>query len=151
MTSQKERRRSGGQGILKPEWFRITPNDGRHQAAGLSSSLDSPGFPGGSDIKESAYYAGDPGLIPGLGRCPGEGNGNPFQYSCLEISRDRGAWWAIVHGVAKSRTRLSDQHFHFLFTWLQLERKTRHNRSRPIRVTLLEAKGTELLRGCVCV
>ena len=108
-------------------------------------------FTCGSDSKESACNAGDPGSVPGSGRSPREGNGTPLQYSCLEISRDRGAWWAIVHGVAKSRTRLSDQHFHFLFTWLQLERKTRHNRSRPIRVTLLEAKGTELLRGCVCV
>ena len=65
-------------------------------------------FPGGSDGKASAYNAGDLGSIPGLGRSPGEGNGNPLQYSCLENSMDRGAWWAIVHGVAKSRTRLSD-------------------------------------------
>ena len=57
-------------------------------------------FPGGSDGKMSAYNAGDPGSIPGLGRYPGEGNGNPLQYSCLENSMDRGAWWAIVHGVA---------------------------------------------------
>ena len=56
------------------------------------------GLPGGSDGKESACNAGDPGLIPGLGRSPGEGNGNPFQYSCLENSMDRGAWWATVHG-----------------------------------------------------
>ena len=52
--------------------------------------------------------AGDPGLIPGSGRSPGEGHGNPLQYSCLEYSMDRGAWWATVHGVAKSQTRLSD-------------------------------------------
>ena len=52
------------------------------------------GFPGGSDSKDSACNAGDPGLIPGLGRFPGEGNGNPLQYSCLENPRDRGAWWA---------------------------------------------------------
>ena len=58
------------------------------------------GFPDGSDGKESAYNAGDPGLIPGSRRPPGEGNGNPFQYSCLEKSMDRGAWWATVHGVA---------------------------------------------------
>ena len=63
------------------------------------------GFPGGSDGKESAYHAGDLGLIPGLGRSlPGGGNGNPFQYSCLETLMDRGAWWATVHGVAKSQT-----------------------------------------------
>ena len=67
-----------------------------------------PGFPGGSDGKESACNSGDLGLIPGLGRSPGEGNGYPLQYSCLENSMDRGAWWAIVHGVAKSRTRLSN-------------------------------------------
>ena len=57
-----------------------------------------------SDGKASACNAGDLGLIPGSGRYPGEGNGNPLQYSCLENSMDRGAWWAIVHEVAKSRT-----------------------------------------------
>ena len=62
------------------------------------------GFPGGSEGKESAYNVGDVGSIPGLGRYPGEGNGNPFQYSCLENSMDRGAWQATVHGVAKSGT-----------------------------------------------
>ena len=66
------------------------------------------GFPGGSKVKASACSAGDLGLIPGSGRSPGEGNGNPLQYSCLENPMDRGAWWATVHGVAKSRTRLSD-------------------------------------------
>ena len=60
------------------------------------------GFPGGSDGKESAYNAEDPGSIPGLGRSLGEGNGNPLQYSYLENSMDTGAWWATVHGVAKS-------------------------------------------------
>ena len=58
------------------------------------------GFPGDSDGKESAGNAGDLGLIPGSGRSPGEGNGNPLQYSCLENSMDSGAWRAIVHGVA---------------------------------------------------
>ena len=65
-------------------------------------------FPGGSDGKESACNAGDPGLIPGLGRTPGEGTGNPLQYSCLENSMERGVWWATVHGVTGSQTRLSD-------------------------------------------
>ena len=74
------------------------------------------GFPGSLDCKASAYNVGDPDSIPGLGRCPGEGNGNPLQYSCLENSMDRGFWWAPVHGVAKSQTRLSD--FSSLhFTW----------------------------------
>ena len=61
------------------------------------------GFPGGSDGKESACSVGDLGSIPGLGRSPGEGNGNPLQYPCLENLIDRGAWWAAVFGVAKSR------------------------------------------------
>ena len=61
-------------------------------------------FPGGSDGKASAYNAGDLGWIPGSGRSPGEGNGNPLQYSCLENPMDGGAWWATVHGVAKSWT-----------------------------------------------
>ena len=62
------------------------------------------GFSGGSDGKESACNAGDLGSIPGLGRSPGEGNGNPLQDSCLETSMDGGAWWATVQGVAKSGT-----------------------------------------------
>ena len=61
-------------------------------------------FPGGSEVKASACNAGHLGSIPGLGRFPGEGNGNPLQYSCLENPMDGGAWWATVHGVAKSRT-----------------------------------------------
>ena len=65
------------------------------------------GFLGGSDGKESACDAGDLGLILGSGICPGEGSGCPLQYSCLENPMDRGAWWAAVHGVAESQTRLS--------------------------------------------
>ena len=71
------------------------------------------GFPGGSEVKASAWNSGDPGLIPGSGRSLGEGNGNPLQYSCLENPIEGGAWWATVHGVAKSQTRLSDFTFHF--------------------------------------
>ena len=66
------------------------------------------GSPGGSGGKESACSAGDLGSIPGLGRFPGEGNGNPPQHSCLENSMDRETWWATVHGVTKSQTRLRD-------------------------------------------
>ena len=62
------------------------------------------GFPGGSDGKESTCSAHDLGLIPGLGRPPGEENSYLLQYSCLENSMDRGAWWATVHGVAKNQT-----------------------------------------------
>ena len=61
------------------------------------------GLPGGSVGKESTCNAGDLGSIPGLGS-PGEGNGNPLQYSCLENPRDRGAWWATVQGITKSQT-----------------------------------------------
>ena len=70
------------------------------------------GLDGGSEVKASACNVGDLGSIPGSGRSPGEENGNPLQYSCLENPMDRGAWWATVHGVAKSQTRLSD----FTFT-----------------------------------
>ena len=69
------------------------------------------GFPNGSAGKESACNTGDTGdvgLIRGLGRSCGEGDGNPLQYSCLENPMDRGAWWAAVRGVPKSRTQLSD-------------------------------------------
>ena len=75
-------------------------------------------FPGGSEGKVSVYNAGDLGSIPGLGRSAGEGSGNPLQYYCLKNPMDRGAWQATVHGVAKSRTRLSDftfLSFHFRF------------------------------------
>ena len=65
-------------------------------------------FPGGLDGKESACNAGDPGSKPGSGRSPGEGNSYPFQYSCLENPMGRGVRWAIVHGVAKSQTWLSN-------------------------------------------
>ena len=59
-------------------------------------------FPAGSDGKESAHNARNPGLIPGWGRSPSEGDGYSLQYSCLENSIDRGIWWVIAHGVAKS-------------------------------------------------
>ena len=80
------------------------------------------GFPGGSDGRKSAWDEGDPGSIPGLGRSPGEGNGNPLQYSCLENPMEGGAWKATVHGVAKSRTRLSD----FTFTFQALPKNAYH-------------------------
>ena len=74
------------------------------------------GLPRWLSGKGSAHQAGDVGLIPGSGRSPGEGNGNPLQYSCLENSMERGAWWATVRGVTKSQTRLSD------FTSLSIKR-----------------------------
>ena len=66
------------------------------------------GFPGGSEVKASACNAGDLGSIPGLGRSPGEGNGNPLKYSCLENPMDGGAWWATQSMGSQSQTRLSD-------------------------------------------
>ena len=65
-------------------------------------------FPSSSEGKDSACNVGDLGSIPGLGRSLGERNGYPLQYSCLENPMERGAWWAIVHGVPKSQTLLSD-------------------------------------------
>ena len=66
------------------------------------------GFPGGSVVVNMPADTGDVGLNPGSGRSPGEGNGNPLQYSCLGNPRDRGAWWAIVHGVTKEQTQFSN-------------------------------------------
>ena len=82
------------------------------------------GFPGGSDGQESACNVGDPGSFPRLGRSPGEGNDNPLQYSYLENPMDGGAWWAAVHGVTKSQTRLSDFTFTFHFHALEKEMAT---------------------------
>ena len=72
--------------------------------------MPSIGFPGGSEVKASACNVGDLGSIPGSGRSPGEGNGNPLQYCCLENSMDR-AWQATVHGVTESQTRMSNNTF----------------------------------------
>ena len=81
------------------------------------------GFPGGSEVKASAWNAGDPGLIPGWGRSSGEGNGNSLQDPCLENSTDGGALWAMVHGVTKvghaerlHLTSLLDKHYEFIFS-----------------------------------
>ena len=77
------------------------------------------GFPGGSDNKESACNEEDPGSIPGLGRSPGERNGNPLQCSCLENSTDRAVWWATVPGVSESETteRLTHTHTHTQYVY----------------------------------
>ena len=76
-----------------------------HHCVGLMTRW---GLPGDSVVKNLPANAGDVGSIPGLGRSPGGGNGNPLQYFCLGNPMDRGAWQAIVHGVTKSWTRLSD-------------------------------------------
>ena len=73
----------------------------------LHVCMNSRGFPCGSDGKETACNVADSGSVLGLGRSPGEGNGNSLQYSCLENSMDRGAWQATAHGFAKSLTQLN--------------------------------------------
>ena len=86
-------------GLLCQQWF---------QSSTIAFNLIFTVFPRGSGSTVSTYNAADPGSIPGSGRSPGEGNGNPLQYSGLENPMDRGAWQATVHRVTKSRTRLSD-------------------------------------------
>ena len=92
--------------------LKLSPEVERHTDVALNSlfnicvsSVRTEAFPGGSDGKEFGYSAGDLGSIPGSRKYPGEGNGNPLQYSCLENSMDRGAWRATVHGVAQSGTQ----------------------------------------------
>ena len=98
-----------------------------------------PGFPGGSVGNESTCKVGNWGSILGLGRSPGEGNGNPFQYSCLENPVNRGAWRATVHGVTKSQTRLRD----FTFTFGEL--------IHPVPLHLPSFPPTHpVLSTCVC-
>ena len=93
---------------LEMQNLRLQPRFAESDSTIQPLPLTLEGFPGGSDGKESACNAGDPGLIPGSGRSPGEGNGNPLQYSCLENSIDRKAWWATVHRIAKSWTQPRD-------------------------------------------
>ena len=89
-------------------WWRSWGTDIIEVVRGGTSIKHAAGLPWWLRRKPSAYNVGDPGSIPGSGRSPGEGNGKPLQYSCLENAIDGGAWWAAVHGVAKSRTWLSD-------------------------------------------
>ena len=102
------------------------------------------GFPGGSGVKASACNAGELGWIPGLGRSPGEGNGNPLHYSCLENPMDGGAWWATVHAVAKSRTRLSDfTHSQYICKLILLQSQFAHQWTvKPIYWPLAVVKGS---------
>ena len=92
------------------------------------------GFPSGSGGKESAYSVGNLGSIPGSGRSPGEVNGNPLQYSCLENSMDRGTWGDKVHGVTKSQTRLSD--YHSLTQTLYIKKKSLMPRTSRVNTQL---------------
>ena len=92
------------------------------------------------EIQVSAWNAGDPGLILGSRRSPGEGNGTPLQYSCLENPLDGGAWQAAVHGVTKSQTRLSDFTFTFHFHALEKEMAT-HSNVLAWRIPWMEEPG----------
>ena len=105
-------------------WTRPDPNSWNiirmsFSSSGMIGESFSPAFvvlsqcPGALDGKDSACSVRDPGSIPGSGRSSREGNGNPLQYSCLGNLIDRGAWWVTVHGIPKSWTQLSDEHFHF--------------------------------------
>ena len=98
------------------------------------------GFPDGSDGKGSTCHGEDLCLIPGLKRSPGEGKGYPLQYSCLENPVDREAWWAAVHGVARSRTRLRDFTFTFQFPALEKEMAT-HSSVLAWRIPWTEGPG----------
>ena len=102
-----------------PSWGDGSPSHVQIKSLEPPTLLEAPSnkkqsfFPGGSNSKASAYNAGHPGSIPGLGRSRGEGNGTPLQHSCLENPMDGGAWWAAVHGAIKRWTRLSG----FTFTY----------------------------------
>ena len=105
-----------------PHFLGVSSNDTKQRGfLRIPCIKQPPPLPGGSDGKASACSAGDLGSIPGPGRSPGEGNGYPFQYSCLENSMDREALWAVVHGVTRSLTeQLAQQQNSIPFTWLYL-------------------------------
>ena len=126
----------------------------------IFSSLEIPTvFPCGSDGKESACDVTDPASIPGLGRSPGEGNGNPLQYSCLENFMDRGAWWASVHGaervghdwVTKLVLTVLQRVWHICHLW-------EDPKSYSTSLSILWTQGTNYFKGqfslsinCLCI
>ena len=112
------------------------------------STLKDRGFPDGSVVKNLPANAADAGSIPGLGRSPGERNGNPLQYSCLEKSMDGEAWQAIVHGVAKGQTRLSD--FTFTFSFMDLTFQVPVQYCSLQHQTLLPSAVTSTTGCCFC-
>ena len=102
----------------------------------LSDWADWRSFPGGSQSKESTCNAGDPVSIPGLGRSSGGGHSTLLQYSYLENPMDRGAWWATVHGVTKSRTQLSNFTFYGNVSWFHIwSRLLKSRRSKTVLST----------------
>ena len=115
----------------------------------LQCALSSWTSPVAQKAKASACNAGDLGLIPGSGRFPGGGNGNPLQYSCLENPMDGGAWWATAHGVAKSQTRLSNFTFTFSLLgfsswrllWMQITSSRAQGLSCPVAYGIFPDQG----------
>ena len=109
------------------------------------------GFLGGSAGEESACIAGDTGdlgSIPGSGRCPGGGHGNLLQYSCLENPMDRGAWWAAVHGVAKTQTQMAAKRTHTTsFSRLGQQHKRDRRRSVFMREAYILVEDSEPVSG----
>ena len=128
-------RMSGSWWVIMPSWL-----SGSWRSFLYSSSVYS-GFPGGSEVKASACNAGNLSSIPGLARSPGEGNGNPLQYSYPENPMDGGAWWATVHGVAESQTQLSD-FTHFCVFLLPLLNIFCPFKNRIFRVSFLNFKSS---------
>ena len=125
--------------FLSSFYFLIGSSDRRQETREYLPSPSHSGFPGGSDGKAPACNAEDPGSIPGSWRSPGEGNGNPLQYSCLENSMGRGAWQAAVHRVAKVRhdwvTNTCHRHFHLVSVAGGLPRDS--NAWKPGAISLL--------------
>ena len=110
--------------IVQPKGKILVPPRGTH--------LTVLRFPGGSEGEESACHARDPGSIPGSGRFPAEGNGNPLRYSCLENPMDRGVWWATTPGIAKSQIELSDLNTHTDNGGSSLCATHKHGDPRPV-------------------
>ena len=104
------------------------------------------GYLDSSVSKESTCNAGDPGSIPGLGRSPGEGNSNSFQYSCLGNPMDRGAWWATVHGIARIRHELATKYKTALKIMFK---KKRERELDPLRSLNGEGNGSPLQYSCL--
>ena len=122
---------------LSKLWEILEDRPGMLQSMGLQRvghehlALNTKSFPGDSDGKESACCVGDPGLIPGSGRSPGEGNGYQLRYSCLENSMDGRAWWPTVHRVAKTQTWLSE--FHLVTEQQQQNKDLRRVRGMTVK------------------
>ena len=130
--------------------FSLCPHSLNLQHHCFLSILESPklDFPGGSVVKNLPANAGDMGSIPALGRSAGGGNNNPLQYSCLGNPMDRAAWWATVHGITKSRTRLSNFTFHFpLEKWVFKNSQKRSVKKFSVGQNV---PSSFFMRSCMC-